>query len=223
MNIMAVVGLALFGFMLLMGGVFWYFNRSKGSGKKYPFLLYNRDGSLAKKIDAKIVIDKEQKNRKVFVFESYDTKLQITPPTFYLDNVGYRQVTPGNRGELVYLKKNKITDEGYYETNMESEDVAVLSSMIVENSKEFENPMQKTTAALVIGMAVIALLIMIGNVYAVVSLVSNSGEMLSIAQENSKTISGLKSAAETNARVAETNAKIASALTGDLNLTRRIE
>lgn len=222
MNIITVVAVGFGAFVLLMTGIFFFFNKTKGSGKKYPFLLYNRKGGV-REIFGKVVVDKENRTRKVFVFEDYDTVLQIKNPTLTVNKVDYRQVTLGDRGELVYLDGFRIDENNYLSGNMTPEDIAVLTSGIQENNKEFENPMAKTTAALLIGMAIIALLIMVGNVYATITLVGNSKDMAAIAKENSKTVSGLQSVAETNAGVMEQAAMILAALTEGANITRRLE
>jgi len=222
-NIMALVGGGLLLFMLVMGGIFWYYSRTKGSGKKIPFLLYNREGTLAKKLNAKIKVAKDNKSKKVFVFEENDTELPIQNPSLFIDGVGYRQVTYGNRGEFVYVHAGGIDDNDYLSSVMSGEDVAVFTGMILENNREFENPMAKTTAALIIGMAMVALIIMIGTIYSTITLVGNSKDMASIAKENSKTISGLQSTTETLSLIAEQNAQITAALTGNENLTRRLE
>jgi len=223
MNIIGIVIGGVVAFIVVMIGVFWYFTRTKGSGKKIPFLLYNDDGTVAKTLNAKVKVDKHNRSDRTFVFEENPSVLQIKKPTLYLNGVGYRQITLGARGEYVYLEGNRISYDDYKESALTSEDVAVATSLILENNREFENPMQKTTAALVIGMAIIALLIMIGNIYATITLVGNSKDMLAVAQENSKTVSGLERAATTNAEVAAINAEILAGLRGDLNLTRRLE
>lgn len=222
MNIIGVIIGGVILFIVVMALVFWYFTRTKGSGKKYDFLLYNNDGTIARMIKARVGVDKENKQRKVFIFPDNDTTLTIRAPTFYLDGKPIREITMGDRSQYVYLEGKGIDKEKHLKSSMISEEIALLSSQIIENNREFENPMQKTTAALIIGMAVIALIIMIGNIYATITLVGNSKDMLAVAKENSKTTSGLERVSETNAEVAATNAAILTALTGDLNITRRI-
>lgn len=223
MSIIGIIVLGIMAFILVMSLVFWYFTRTKGSGKEYPFILYNKDGNIAQTLKAKIKVDQANKSRKVFVFEKYDTTLPIKPPTLYLNAVGFRQITLGNKGELVYISGNVVSQDGYLNTAMDSEDVAVFTGMILENNREFENPLNKTTAAMVIGMAVIALLIMVGTVYSSVTLVGNSKEMLAVAKETGDAVKGLQAITGTLADVVEQNARIAAALTGDKNLTRRLE
>lgn len=222
MSIIGIVVIGFIAFAVVMGLVFWYFSRTKGSGKKFPFLLYDTTGRVANKIDAKIRIDPQNKSNRVFVFENNDTKLTMKPPSITIGGIGYRQITIGDRGQYVYLEGIGIDREKYLQTNLISEDIAFLTSSVLENNREFENPMAKTTAALVIGMAVIALLIMIGSIYSVVTLVNNSKEMLAVAKENSKTIATTNQAAETLNLVTEQLTAITAALTGDANLTRRI-
>lgn len=223
MNIIGIVITAVVAFILLMTGVFFYFSRSKGSNKKYPFLLYSDDGSVVRTITGKVKIDKNNNSKKCFVFEDNDTKLPVKKPTVFINGKPHRQITIGERGEYVYLEKTKIDRSSYLSSALSSEDVAVATSLILENNREFDNPMQKTTAALVIGMAVIALLIMIGNVYVTITMVSNSDNLVASAKEISEGVKGLKDASMINAEVAETNAAIAAALTGELNITRRLE
>ncbi len=222
---MNVIGYALIGvgaFALLSIFIFWYLNKTKGSGKKYAFLLYNETGTQARKLEAKIVIDPNNKSKKVFSFEGNDTTLPIRPPTLQVGNKSYREIIMGRKGELVYLEKRKIDDKDYLNTSLSSEDVAVYTGMILENNREFENPLAKTTATMIISMAFIAFLIIVGCVYCTITLVQNSKTMLEAAKENSKSVSGLNSAANTMNGIAEQLTQIAAALTGDLNLTRTI-
>lgn len=222
MNFIVIIVLSVLAFILLMSGVFWFFSRNKGSNKKYPFLLYNNDGSAARKIEAKIRLNPDNKTEKVFVFREFDTKIQVKEPTFTQQGIAFREVKIGQRGELVLLSGHNINNEEYLNTAMESEEVTVATGTIIENNREFNNPMEKTTATLIIGMAVIALLIVGGCVYCVITLVNNSGKMLEAAKETSKTASALETASATNGEVTAQLANIAAALTGDLNLTRRL-
>lgn len=217
------IGYALIGvgaFALLSIFVFWYLNKTKGSGKKYGFLLYNETGTQARKLEAKIIIDPSNISKKVFSFEGNDTKLPIRSPTLQVGGKSFREVVMGRKGEMVYLEKRKIDDEKYLSTSLSSEDVAVYTGMILENNREFDNPLAKTTATMIISMAFIAFLIIVGCVYSTITLVQNSKTMAEAAKENSKAVSGLNSAADTMNSIAEQQTMIVAALTGEANITR---
>ena len=222
MNVIVIALIAVGGFALLITFIFIYFNKSKGSGKKYPFLLYNRDGTRATEINAKVRIDPENKSAKCFAFEGYDTKIAIKEPTFFMGSKWFREVKIGKKGELVLLSGHTIDEDDYVKTSMNSEEVTVLTSTIIENNREFNNPLEKSTATLVVSMAIIAFLIVIGSVYSVVTLVGNSEEMLEIAKENTKNVNSLERIATANTEITAQLTTIASMLLGE-NYTRRIE
>jgi len=222
MNVIGYAAIGVGGFAIVISFVFWYLNSTKGAGKKYLFLLYDRLSSRVKVIEGKIRVDASNKSKKVFAFEGNDTTLPIRPPTLSIGKNSYREITIGQKGELVYLEGRKINDDNYLATSMSGEDVAVFTGMILENNREFENPLAKTTATMIIAMAFIAFLIIVGCVYSTITLVSNSKTMVEAAKENSKAVSGLVSAADTMNSIAEQLTQVAAALTGDLNLTRTI-
>lgn len=222
MQIITMVLIGVFGFVLLVGGVFWFFSKQSGSGKKYPFLLFNGDGSIAKKIDGAVKISADNKNKKEFVFEEYGTVLEIRKPQLTISGVGYRLVGVNNKSELHYLDALSIDEKKYLKTALSPEEKTLVMGGFLENESEFRNPMNKAQAAMIVSMMVLTLIVVVGTIYGVGSLVSNSKDMADIAKANKAVADSLAAAANVQSELVAQLASVAAALTGDTNLTRQV-
>lgn len=223
MQIFLMVIIGVIGFILLLGGIFWYFKKQGGGGAQHEFLLFSTDGATAKNIKGRIKVDEVNRSKKEFVFENYSTKLPIKPAQLTINGKGYRLLRVEDKGELHYLKGITIGNDDYLATALNPEEKQIALAAILENNQEFQNPMSKTQAALMVSMMILVLVVVIATVYGVGSLVANSKDMASIAKVQKEVMSSVHGSVLVLSEITAQNAAIVAALTGDANITRRVD
>lgn len=207
--------------VLIGGGILFFFLLRGGRRKKFPFILYSLDGEKATIITARVKIDKQNPSKKVFFFENFDATLDIREPTWYFGGTAYRECMQDHNGELQYIKRDKI-DKDKLRLAIAPEEKALALYRYKENQRRYENPMDKTSAAILISGFILVLLIMIGIIYSTIAYAGAIKNVVTVAKEVSKTADTVSAISQTNQDTTEQLVAIAAALTGDINLTRRV-
>lgn len=212
-------GILLFVLLALGGGLIWFLKKSKG---KHPFLLYSLDGFRVQTLNAQVKKDPKNPSNKRFFFPGISDSLSIRAPSKWIGNKAYREVYFNDNGELSYVKDTIINKEGYYKINILPEEKALALHRYKENAARYENPMNKTQAAMVIVGMLLVLLLAMGIVYASITYVNASKNFAVVSEKNAEVQKSTKETAIIMKDLAETNIQIAAALTGNVNLTRKL-
>lgn len=244
-----IYGIAGLLFIILVAiGIFVYFK--KKGGAKHPFILYSLDGTRMRIIEGFVRKDPENPHNTRFFFKELDASLEIRPPTTWLNNVAHREIIYNDLGEVSYIKNNGIKiDEAYdnkknreqqkdgsfqYVTKtvidkkaykdlaIEPEEKALALHRYKETLKQYENPLSKAQAYMLIGGFILVIIIMVGIIYSTVSYVKASESQLKMVDKIAEITVNNKDMTNVNKQIVEQLTAIAAALTGDMNLTRQI-
>lgn len=251
-NILMVVGLGLLAFILLLAGSYFYIKMK--SGKKFLFLLWNRTGTEATIINAKIKVDPENKANKMFFFDQLDSPLPIKPPSIKIGGVYYRQITFNELSEFNYLENKglfkdksqdyidkfkeqsqnrtvkvphyiepgEIDDTYYKRMALTGEEKQVTLSRYKEYQKRYADPMNKYQAMSLVMLLLMTIIITASVIISTYQLVGNSKTMVEVNKESQKVANSIKASTDVLNEISLQNTAMISALTGDVNLTRRL-
>ena len=239
MNVIMFVAIGFGSVLLLAGGIFLYFKIT--SSKKFPFLLYSRDGWNVTTIHAKVLVNPENVKDKKFIFDEYDSPLDIGEPTKWINGVPHREITYNQLNEFSYVKgrvvegkeikgynefryvKGTIIDDiSYLKVALEPEEKQISLSRLKENMKRYENPMGKLQAYTLIAGFVLVLLLAIGIIYSTIAYVGASEDLVTLAKENAKAIPEVGRIADNIAKATSQLTTVEASISEQVNLTRRL-
>lgn len=217
-TILLIVGVG--AFILIAGGtglLLFFRNQAK---KRFPFMVYSKDGKTRYTIFGTIKKDPENPYDQKFFFDKYPP-IKVSEPSAFVDGKPIREVTFNDLGELSYIDTN-LKDDKYKTHNITPEEKQLALNKYKEARRRFENTMNKYQAAVVIGAFLLILVLILGIIYASVSYANAAKSMGEVAKENSKVSNDLKQIAETNKEVSEQLLKVSAALTSGTNITRNL-
>ncbi|MCK4522455.1 MAG: hypothetical protein KAU20_07820 [Nanoarchaeota archaeon] len=245
-NVLMIIIIVVVGIFVLLGGILLYF--WKKSGKKFPFILYSPNGERADIIYARVRIDPENPANKQFVFDTLDSPLTIKRPTIFLNGIPHREITFNKLSEYNYLKNQgikvdekkkeelenqerdvyqyvdgtKIDNKAYLEKCLEPEEKQIAISRLKENTRRYQDPMNKYAAYTLIGTFVMSFLICVCMGYCFFKVGDITDDVVTIAKEQDESIKVLNHVATTNQQTTEQLTGIAAALTQNKEITRQI-
>lgn len=220
---MVIVGIiVLFIFLLIIGGVLTFWLMSRKKGKKFCFLLYAKNGSQITKKYAIVKTDPSNKNNKRFFFLDSDQNLDIVPPSVYIDGIPHREIIMTKLSEFKYLGDTIIDDTLSIKKAILPEEKALALFRYKENTKRYDNPMSKTSAAILIGGFILIFLLLMGIIYATISFVKASGDMVEMAKQNNEVTTSNSQVVGSLTEITQQMVMISAQLGSNLNITRRI-
>jgi len=209
------IGASFFLGVVGVGALFFF----KGS-KKHEFLYYSLDGMNIKKILAKVKQDATNTQKTVFKFEN-GNELTQRNPTAFLNGKPFREVTQDDNGEYVYIKRG-FDKTKYLALALMPEEKSIALNRYKENQKSYDTGTSKLQAAMVIGLFLLLLINIFASVYLVTQSYLKIDDINEISKETNKYAAAMKETTNIMVGVTEQQAQITAALTGDVNLTRRL-
>jgi hypothetical protein len=183
-TVVTIVGGALGLVIVVIGGIFFYFRKKKGA--KFPFLLYSKDGKNVMTIHGNLRTDPENRSNKRFFFSTLDCSLEIREPTKWINGKPHREIILNRLGEYNYLENTTVDEEKYLRMSVRPEEKSLAIFRFKENTRRFENPMNKAQAYMLVGMVILTLILASGIIYSTVSYVKIGGTHVTLAKENQK-------------------------------------
>jgi len=171
------IGLIIAGVFLLfviVGGIAWY---AIVRGKfRFDFRVWSKDLKSSYLAKARISIDKENKNNRLFTFKNNPSRLIMRDPVHWAKGKPERWVIADESGEYQYLapdKTNPIDDKVYMSTRMHPVDKQLAIEGIRNAQKRYETDSKVGLVAFMSLIALCAVLI-IGMIYGIGVLTKNA-------------------------------------------------
>lgn len=182
MLMMIIVG--FFVFVGLIAGFFYWFAKHR-ENKRYPFIVYNANGTRGGVVYAKLKKDESNKSNVNFVFLEYPgAELLIKPPTLWLDNLAYREIIQNDLGELSYLAGRQIDSSNYMKLNLVPEEKALALIRMRGYSERYQRDVSKWQAFLLGGIIMMFFIGVLGAGYVMYSTYSASGDLVAIGKQS---------------------------------------
>ena len=201
---------------------FFVLKKNSKAGKNLFLLYRTRDSSQAEIIQGEIIVDKSNPSKKEYNFPQYNTRLPVTRPTKRIGGTWYRQVYVNNLGQLSYVTGSFLRDDGAEESKLKIEEKQLALYMFKEYQEQYQNPINKTQAVLVVAMFILAFIATAGAIYVTVTFAGNTTDIVTIAKENKEVSVTNKQNTAIMIDLVERLDVIASKLTGEYNFTRQI-
>lgn len=212
MNVILIIVIAV-GLLLFAGiGLLVWLDRQS---YKYKFLLLPLNGNNFEIIKAKKMVDKKNKKLKYFSFKNNTSELPIKEPNGLFKGKNIRVISFTPTGDYSYVDKVTADKDNYLKYSLEPEERELALRQFNENQRKYSE-VDKTQLAVFFGMIALAVLLMIGIIYSVISFTKNADLFGQLAKENTETTKSLNNIANTNQKVAEI---LSSALLKDTNAT----
>lgn len=178
-----------------VGALFWFY-KSK-SKKKYPFILYNADGSKNREIFA--VLSTDEFNRDVVQFEFPQdfpkAVLLVKPPSFWVDGKGYREIIQNDLGELSYVEK-RINKDKYLELNIMPEEKSIAMSRMRGYSERYQRDVTKWQAFTLGAIVIMFFIGIVGAGYVFTSTYKASDNLIVVSQQTKDSTRAIQTTSE---------------------------
>lgn len=184
-NWLIVGGVVGFG---LISVLVWWLNKKKSY--RFLFRVWSKDLSSSRVVKARITINKQNKNLRMFTFEHNPSSLVMRDPQHTTNGKPERWVTPDESGEYQYLSPNPnspIDKTRYMQTRLHPVNRQLALEQFRNNQNRYE-PASNSAFITAVGMIILAIIIAIGSLYGMINLV-RYGETIN---DNVHTMKGLQ-------------------------------